>query len=252
MRNLRLKSFLFWFCLLTITHHPLPITYLYATPSTHIWAPATDIQAYKKFHLTADFYVPVKANDNGNWAVPVTNFGLTVGVLPYEKIQSEVGFDHIAGFGQADKYPFYFNAKVGTPEDSLRKGLPAFALGAYALGTKKDLTDYNILYFKFAKSAPKIGKFSLGYYSGNKKLLLDANGKVDNQGLLVAWEKVVSEISDKLWLCVDYQGGKNSFGALNLGFSWTFSENTSVIFAYDIYNNSAIKPTYTTQVDINF
>ncbi len=224
----------------------------YATPSTHIWAPATDIQPYKKFNLTADFYVPMKKNDNGTRAAPVTNFGLTFGVLPSEKIQAEVGFDHIAGFGVADSYPFYFNGKVGTPEGSLKKGLPAFVLGAYALGTEKDLTDYNILYFKFAKSVPKIGKFSLGYYSGNEKLLLDAEGKTDNQGILAAWEKVVSEISDKLWVCVDYQEGMNSFGALNLGFSWVFSENTSMIFGYDIYNNSAIKPTYTTQVDINF
>ncbi|HCJ67499.1 MAG TPA: hypothetical protein DHV62_09345 [Elusimicrobia bacterium] len=252
MRNSRFRNFLFWFLIFTINCGLSTINCLYATPSTHIWAPATDIQPYKKFHLTADFYVPVKENDNGSWAAPVTNFGFTLGVLPYEKIQAEVGFDHIAGYGSADSYPFYFNAKIGTPEDSLKKGVPAFVFGTYALGTKKDITDYNIFYYKFAKTLPKIGKFSAGYYSGNEKLLLDTDGKADNGGILIAWEKVVSEISDKLWVCVDYQGGKNSFGALNLGFSWAFSSNTSVIFAYDIYNNSSIKPTYTTQVDINF
>lgn len=252
MCSSKFRIFLFCFWALTINCGLSAINFLYGTPSTHIWAPATDIQPYKKFHLTADFYVPVKENDTGTWVAPVTNFGLTLGALPYEKIQAEVGFDHIAGFGVADGYPFYFNAKIGTPEDSLKKGLPAFVLGAYALGTKKDLTDYNVFYYKFAETLPKIGKFSVGYYSGNKKLLLDAQGNADNKGILAAWEKVVSEISDKLWVCLDYQGGKNSFGALNLGFSWAFSSSTSMIFAYDIYNNSSIKPTFTTQVDINF
>ncbi len=164
MCNSKFRNFLFWFCFVAITHHLLPITCLYATPSTHIWTPSTDIQPYKKFHLTADFYTQVKKNDNGSWAAPVTNFGLTLGVLPYEKIQAEVGFDHIAGYGSADSYPFYFNAKIGTPEDSLKKGLPTLVLGTYALGTKKDLTNYNILYFKLAKTLAKVGKFSLGYY----------------------------------------------------------------------------------------
>lgn len=122
----------------------------------------------------------------------------------------------------------------------------------YAIGTKANLTNYNIFYFKFAKTLSKIGKFSVGYYSENEKLLLNPEGNSDNKGILLAWEKVVSEISDKLWFCIDYQAGKNSFGTVNLGFSWAFSENTSVIFGYNIYNNSSIKPTYTVQTDINF
>ncbi|MFN3966561.1 MAG: hypothetical protein ACK4JE_02550 [Endomicrobiia bacterium] len=225
---------------------------LWSTPSTHIWSPSTDIQPYKKFHLTSDFYVPVKENDSGSWSAPVTNLGLTLGILPYKKIQAEIGFDHIAGYGPADSYPFYFNIKFGTPEGGFWKWQPAFVLGGYALGTKTDLTNYNILYLKFAKTLSKIGKFSFGYYWGNEKLLLGPDNKPDNKGILAAWEKVVSEISDRLWVCIDYQAGKNSFGALNFGFSWAFSENTSIIFGYDIYNNSSIKPTYTVQTDINF
>ena len=39
-------------------------------------------------------------------------------------------------------------------------------------------------------------------------------------------------------------------GATNLGFSWAFSEKTSVILGYDIWNNRAVagKNTFTIQV----
>ena len=68
------------------------------------------------------------------------------------------------------------------------------------------------------------------------------------------------EISDKLWMAVDYQGGKNSFGVLNFGFSWAFSKNVSVIFAYNDWNNKKVfydsknenVNSFTIQVDINF
>ena len=40
---------------------------------------------------------------------------------------------------------------------------------------------------------------------------------------------------------------------ITFGFAWAFSEKTSVIFGYDIYNNRAVagKNTFTLQVDIN-
>jgi hypothetical protein len=34
--------------------------------------------------------------------------------------------------------------------------------------------------------------------------------------------------------------------------AYTFAPNTSIIFGYDYYNNSALKDTITVQVDINF
>ena len=73
-------------------------------------------------------------------------------------------------------------------------------------------------------------------------------------GVLLSWDRTMSEISDKLWLAVDYQSGKSSLGALNFGVSWAFSKNVSVIFGYDIYNKTKTggNNTFTTQVDINF
>jgi hypothetical protein len=63
----------------------------------------------------------------------------------------------------------------------------------------------------------------------------------------------MTEIGDKLWLAVDYQGGKSLLGTVNFGFSWAFAPNVSAILGYDLYLNRAVagKDTVTVQVDIN-
>lgn len=225
-----------------------------ATPSTQIWIPSTDVQPFGKFHLGIDSYTRAQENENGD-RPHVYDFGLTTGVLPFEKIQMEAGFDLITnGDSTADDHPLYFNAKLGTPEGSLFTGSPALAVGGFAFGTEKDVTDADIVYGLAAKTIPVIGRLSAGYYVGNSAVLNDADGENDNHGVLLSWDRTMSEISDKLWAAVDYQGGGNAFGALNFGVSWAFSPNVSVIFGYDIYNENATggEDTFTTQLDINF
>ena len=80
------------------------------------------------------------------------------------------------------------------------------------------------------------------------------DGNKENDGVLLSWDRTMSEISDKLWLAADYQGGDNALGAFSFGASWAFSKNVSVIFGYDIYNEKKLagENTFTTQVDINF
>ena len=223
----------------------------YATPSTQIWIPSTDIQPYKKVHFGTDTYIKTASQDNGVTEPTVTNLGLTVGVLPWEKFQMEIGLDY-RDIGGNHTYPMLFNAKIGTPEDALFKYSPALAVGVYDFGTKKDFSDYNIVYGLIAKTIGNLGRLSAGYYTGNDKLLLDINGNKDNHGVLLSWDRTISEISDKLWLAVDYQGGKNGYGALSAAFAWKFAPNVGVIFGYDIYNESFYKPTATIQVDIDF
>ena len=222
----------------------------FATPSTQIWIPSTDVQPYKKVHFGFDTYIKTASQD-GVTEPTVTNLGLTGGILPFEKFQMEVGLDY-RDIGGNHSYPILFNAKIGTPEDALFKYSPAIAIGGYDFGTKKDFSDYNILYALAAKTIGKLGRLSAGYYTGNDKLLLDINGNKDNHGVLLSWDRTISEISDKLWLAVDYQGGKNSYGALSAAFAWKFASNVGVIFGYDIYNESAFKPTATIQLDIDF
>ena len=231
-----------------------------ATPSTQIWIPSTDFQGWKTLHLGIDNYIRT-SKINGVRGAGIYDLGLTTGLLPFKKLQGEIGVDYLSmGDNIYDDHPFYFNAKIGFPENALFKNSPALAVGGYNFGLKKNLTNYNILYGELAKTIPFIGRLSVGYYKGNSKVLVDENFNKAEKGILVSWDRTMSEISDKLWVAVDYQGGKNYLGALNIGASWAFSKNVSLIVGYDIYNNKNAyyntnnqnANSFTTQVDIVF
>lgn len=210
-----------------------------ATPSTQIWNPSTDIQKEKTWHLGIDNYFSIKDNKDNPVSFP-TDLGLTYGLSKY----LEVGVDLM----YPSQYPVCFNLKYRLPE---KDTIPALAVGLFNLGTKKDVTDYNMMYGLVAKNIGRIGRLSLGAYTGNKKLLVDENGKKANTGLIATWDKVVD---DKIWVSVDYASGKNFYGCLSTGFSYSFAPNVSVIFSYVIFNNEKItkNDTLTTQLDINF
>jgi hypothetical protein len=225
-----------------------------ATPSTQVWIPSTDIQKVGTGHLGIDNYFRADRKEDGSRDPNVLDLGLTAGVLPFEKVQAEVGVDYIVNGSAYDNDPLYFNAKVGTPEEALFAGSPALAVGGFGFGTKADVTDQNVIYGLAAKTLPVVGRLSAGYFIGNDKVLLDENGDKANSGVLLSWDRTLSEISPKLWAAVDYQGGDSALGALSFGLSWAFADNVAVIFGYDIYNNEKVagKDTVTTQLDINF
>jgi len=233
---------------------------VFSTPSTQLWIPSTDFQKWKSLHLGLDNYIRTSKTE-GVRGAGIYDIGLTTGFLPFEKIQGEIGIDYLSmGDNVYDDHPFYLNMKIGMPEDAMFKGSPAIAFGAYNFGLKKNLTNYNIVYGLVAKTLPLLGRISAGYYYGNSKILVDENLKKSGDGLLLSWDRTMSELSDKLWLSVDYQGGRNYLGALNVGASWAFSKNISVLFAYDFYNNKKAfyntynqnANTFSAQVDINF
>jgi hypothetical protein len=239
-----------------------------ATPSTQIWIPSTDVQAYKTFHLGIDSYIRTSKRPDGGRDANAYDIGPVVGFLPFEKLQGELGFDFLStGTDPNDNHPWSGNIKLGTPEDSLFKYSPAIAVGGYNLAPAlgKDVAPgatagQNIIYALAAKTVPafgaipSLGRVSAGYYRGSEKALVNENGAKDNDGVLLSWDRTMTEISDKLWLAVDYQGGKNIDGAVSFGASWAFAKNVSVIFGYDVWNNRAVagRNTFTTQVDINF
>jgi hypothetical protein len=226
-----------------------------ATATTHIWGPSTDIQAFKLWHVTSDFYIPIERDIAGNRLPSVTNIGLTVGILPLKVVNAEIGFDHKSGTGLADNYPLYYNFKVGVPESAFGPFSPAFAVGAFDVGTKSDLTDYNVLYGKLSKTFSagqlQLGRLSIGYFSGNENLMLDENGEKDNSGVIAAWERNIGEISDKLWFCVEYMGTKSAYGTYNVAFAWKVAPNVAVLAGYDAYANENLTDTATLQVDID-
>ena len=231
-----------------------------ATGSTIIWIPSADFQGFNSWHLGIDNYIRTQ-KDNGVRGAGIYDLGITVGILPFKKIQAEVGVDYLSmGDNIYDDHPVYFNAKVGMPEGAIFKGAPAIAIGAYNFGLKNNLTNYNMAYGIIAKTVPVLGRLSVGYYTGNDKLLVNGTGAKAGSGILASWDRTMKEISDKLWFAVDYQGGNNYLGSLNFGFSWAFTDKVSVIVGYDIYNDSKTyynsvntnKNSFTTQLDINF
>jgi hypothetical protein len=238
-----------------------------ATPSTQIWIPSTDVQAYKTFHLGIDNYIRADKRAGGRDA-NVYDIGPVVGFLPFEKLQGEMGFDFLGNSTEPnDSHPWSGNIKLATPEDSLFKLSPAIAIGGYNLGPVQSsatapgvVSGQNIIYGLVAKtlpaigSVPSLGRISAGYYRGAERALVNTSGSAANDGVLLSWDRTMTEISDKLWMAVDYQGGNNADGALSFGASWNFAKNVSVIFGYDIYNKKALagQNTFTTQLDINF
>jgi len=248
---------------------------LYATPTTLIWTPSTDIQPYKKIHLGYDIYAPTTAKgtnaenyDQHNHVLQV--WGPTFSLLsdkpednilgkawsPLGKVMAETGFDYKKGLGSFyDSTPWYFHFKLAVPENAYFNNMPAVAVGSYDMGTRANRTNNNLWYGRMAKTLNigkgNLGRFSAGYFVGNGRLLRDKNGLRDNRGVMLAWERTISEISDRLWLCVDYQGTQSSYGALNPGFAFKLAKNVSFICAYDIYNNRNLTDTVTFQLDVD-
>ena len=245
---------------------------VYGTPSTDIWTPSVDIQPYGKIHFGADYYIPVKSRDGADNSTHTQQvYGPTFSLLsdkaednllgkiwsPLGKVMAEVGFDYKKGFGTtADNYPVYGHFKFGVPEDAYFTNMPAIVAGVFDMGTKDNVTDNDVGYFKVGKTISidkfSLGRFEAGYFTGNNKLLLDENGKADNSGPMLTWSRTMPEINDKLWLCVDYQGTNSSYGALFYGFSWKFNDNASVIVGYGVYNNPDAVDTVTIQFDFDF
>lgn len=225
---------------------------VWATPSRQIWIPSPDTQPFATFNLGMDNYTTMfRKSDKGAHDLPA-NYGITAGfgLLPMEKLNLEAGID----LREPSDYPVLFNAKLGIPEAAWSPNMPAIAIGGYEFGTKKDVSNYNIIYGLVAKTIPALGRFSAGFYSGNGTLLVDNMGREDNEGVLLSWDRVIKEFSDRLWAGIDYQGGENKYGALSFGISWAFYEHTSAVIGYQIYNDAALmgKNTVTLQIDIDF
>ena len=240
-----------------------------ATPSTQIWIPSTDIQAFGVPHFGLDAYYRDWEHgyyQDGKRDPNIYDSGLTIGVLPFDSVQMEVGADYVSSFSGSkyDDHPIYFNAKIGMPEGVICSNSPAIAFGGYNFGTKYNdatKTDQNIVYGLLAKTVPafcgvpSLGRFSAGAYEGNGDVLTGPNGSTDdNKGLLLSWDRTMSEIDDRLWFAVDYMGGNNVNGATSFGVSWAFTEKISLIVGYDMWNKKSVAGanTVTTQLDVNF
>ena len=228
-----------------------------ATPSTQIWIPSTDAKDFKNIHIDIDNYTRFssKADPATGVGTNIYNIGLSAGVLPLENLKLEVGADYLKqDVKDYDDHPLYFNAKLATPEGAFGiKELPAFAVGGFNFSTvSSNLTQQNIVYGLIAKTLPVVGRLSLGGYNGAEKAL----GHKTNTGLMASLDRNMPEISDKLWLAVDYMSGNNANGEVSVGGSWTFSKQISLIVGAVFFNplqevKYGGKPALTTQIDIS-
>ena len=216
----------------------------FATPSTQIWNPSTDIQAFGTTHLGIDNYFTFIWPKDGGYAFP-TDVGLTYGALP----GLEIGIDSFT----PSSYQYTFNVKYGIPEGDI---YPVFAVGEFNFGFNRDsegrTADQNIAYAVLAKTFG-LGRLTAGYYSGNELVLRNVDDEKANTGFILTWDKM---ITDKIWACLDYASGYSAYGSFFSGMSYSFAQNTSIIFGYGTFNmhqntGDGFDPVMTTQVDIN-
>lgn len=236
-----------------------------AAPSTQIWIPSPDLQPFMLGHIGVDNYFRNQHDDAGGREPNTLQLGLTVGILQFEKLQMEVGFDYLTTAGNPnDRYPWSGNAKLGIPERALFGLSPSIVVGIYNAGPAREFrsdslsftrSGQNIAYALAGKTLPfpgsafSLGRFSGGYYHGARKALLP-----DNTGLLLSWDRSMSEISEKLWVAVDYMGGDNADAALSYGVAWRFYRKASLLFGYNNFRRIALAgdDTFTVQLDLDF
>lgn len=235
-----------------------------ATPSTTYWAPSTTyVQPYLVPHVTYDTYfakgpLPGFGAASGTSPLYPITTGLTVGVLPWEKLQLELGFDLML----PNPDPFFLNAKLGTPESTFFDGSPSLAVGAFGFGTKGDVTNYNIVYGQAQKNLPWGGYVSAGAYygAGSKLLWTGSDGGENRWGFMGAVSAPDININipglKKIIPVADVMTGKNAFGAVGGGIYFYFTDTIDLLTGPVFFLDKALQPggrdfLWTVQLDID-
>jgi len=224
----------------------------HATPSTTYWAPSVaTCQAKGVPHITYDTYYGRK----GGYPIDT---GLTIGVLPGDKIQAEVGYDLLLPGNNPTQ--FYLNGKVCLTENSLGKGAPGIGAGIANVGFVNG-TKYNLLYVVAQKSLPIGGYISGGIYHGlSDSLFVSSAGAPARNGALVGWASPDIKVGltglDKIVVAADVQTGKNGFGAGGAGLTFYFNNYVDLIVGPVFFFDKALQPggqsmMWTTQIDVD-
>ena len=209
-----------------------------STPTTLFWAPSTAaVQRFAVLHLTYDTYFWPGSSRSA--AHPVV-LGVTVGVLPFERLQLEAGFDGVLPTSD----PLLLNAKLGSPEDALFAGSPAWAVGIFDAGVT-DATALNIAYAVLGKRTP-LGAVSAGGYVGSARLLRSSSGAVHRAGLLggialrpLAVNRPWLDHVEVRW---DVLTGKNVAGATGGGIGLFFTPWLAMLTGPVFYFDPSLQP----------
>ncbi len=262
----------------------------FATPSTTYWTPSTtDVQPFGIWHFGVDNYFRLSRTQeeqaNGQFDSFPTDVGVTVGVLPFQKLQLEVGIDGL--FQGTRAHPalrsignsLLFNAKFGIPEGALAGWSPALNVGIFNVGTKEQVTDMNIVDFLIGKTLGPFGRVHGGYYIGNagSALMRESGciqnhatlgcvngggaGSLKNDGFMVGYDFGFWKVKDKenneynKWMfAADYASGKNFIGGGGFGIYHFFNKDISLLTGPVWFNDHVINGQWkwTVQLDINY
>lgn len=229
---------------------------VHATPSTTYWTPSTPYtQPYLVPHLTYDTYF----GEPGMYGV---DMGLTIGVLPFEKLNAEVGFDVVYGSGLVGKQTLSLNGKITLVEGTLASWQPGISAGIFGVGFEKDLTDYNVLHAQFGKTLPYIGEIGAGVYTAlNDALLVDKDGNEDATGFFLHWMGPEIPIGapglKKIIPAADFQSGKNALSAAGGGLYFYFTDAVDLLVGPVFFLEPELQPgkadwLFTAQIDVDF
>ena len=209
----------------------------FATPSTLVWIPSTDIQGLKTWHFGVDDLINYGSPEKIK--ADATVVGITYGVAE----GFEVGLDVFSGIDD----PLFLNAKWSS-QPLGKNGEWQGSLGGYNFGFDS-ATSPDILYALVSYKAGK-DRFHLGYFTGDDMVMIDpVTGGDESDGVLFGWDR---SFGNKWWGSVDYQGGDSTYGATSFGVAYTLSDSASILAGMNFYNNPAIDDTVTIQFDLNF
>lgn len=221
-----------------------------ATPSTVVWTPATTYtQPFLVPHLTYDTYV-------GERSILQETWGVTVGFVPPNRwIEGEAGVDLMypllptvnpTGATYESKTAFVFNAKLSLKEGALHAAAPGLSAGVYGVGLTSRTTDYDVFHAELGKTLGRFGTVAAGGYVGNSKDLVRfdaATGTVkkDNAGFIASYSSPKLELDTvglkALSAGIDWQSGRNLFGALGAAVTFYFSDAISLLTGPVIFND---------------
>jgi hypothetical protein len=230
-----------------------------ATPSTTYWAPSTTyIQPYLVPHITYDTYFWKNA------AYPIDT-GITIGVLPFEKVQLEIGYDLL--LPSQNPVLFLLNAKLGLSQNALFNFSPSLAAGLFGVGLKgksdSSLGDsYNIVYGQIQEGFPWGGYVSVGGYygAGTQELWVGDDGNVHRSGFMGALSGPDINVNlpglKKLVIVADAQTGNNVYGAAGGGIYFYFNDLVDILTGPVYFFDRAAQPggdrwLWTVQLDID-
>jgi hypothetical protein len=234
----------------------------WATPSTVFWTPATTyVQPFLLPHLTFDTYFNDKA------AYPI-DLGVTVGVLPFEKVQAEVGIDFFFPYWGLNYFfvqpagALLLNAKVGLTEGAFGEWFPGISGGIMGVGLNQG-TQFDVLHAEVGKTFFFGALTAGGYYGagGANAIWSDVDGVVLTRGGFMASYVSPDVVLDlkglyKINFCADIMTGNSAFAAAGGGIGVYFTPSIDVITGPVFFLNKYSQPAgstmmWTVQLDVD-